>query len=63
MVISERWSVSQPRNIGGVTVWSNASNNFILRNIPPSSAIRLGLNLNEFQNVNSLEEAWNYFTE
>jgi hypothetical protein len=44
------------KNIGGMTFWSNASNNYAL-NIPPSSTIGLGLNLNEFQNVNSLEEA------
>jgi hypothetical protein len=35
---------------------NNASNNYAL-NIPPSSTNGLGLNLNEFQNVNSLEEA------
>jgi hypothetical protein len=46
------------KNIGGMTFKdaNNASNNYAL-NIPPSSTNGLGLNLNEFQNVNSLEEA------
>lgn len=46
------------KNIGGMTFKeaNNASNNYTL-NIPPSSVTNSGLNLNNFQNVNSLEEA------
>jgi hypothetical protein len=46
------------KNIGGMTFKdaNNASNNYAL-NIPPSSTN--GLTLNEFQNVNSLEETLN----
>lgn len=46
------------KNIGGMTFKeaNNASNNYTL-NIPPSSVSNSGLNLNNFQNVNSLEEA------
>jgi hypothetical protein len=46
------------KNIGGMTFKdaNNASNNYAL-NIPPSSTNGLGLNLNDFQNVKSLDEA------
>ncbi len=46
------------KNIGGMTFkdTNNASTNYTL-NIPPSSPTNAGLNLNNFQNVNSLEEA------
>jgi hypothetical protein len=45
------------KNIGGMTLKMQTMLHNYALNIPPSSTNGLGLNLNEFQNVNSLEEA------